>query len=393
MPRARAIGLLLFLATLLAYLPALQNGFVNLDDKDYVTANPMVQRGVTWAGIKWAFAMWHASNWHPLTWLSHMADCSLFHLNPAGHHLVNVLLHAANAALVFALCLRLTIGLWTSAVIAALFAWHPLHVESVAWISERKDVLSTCFALLALLSYVRYAKATSDAEITNAAKPSPLATHHSSPFWWLALFFFACSLMSKPMLVTLPFVLLLLDFWPLRRHLPVGRQLFEKWPFFALTLASCVITVFAQQTEAIAPLTKFPLSLRIENAVVAYAGYLLKTIWPVHLAVFYPMPSVIPWPTVAMAAAGLALISVFVWRVAKPCPYLAVGWLWYLGTLVPVIGLVQVGDQALADRYTYFPLIGIFLGSRWRQAISHGVFCRQNFLPCPPAWRSRLAWF
>ena len=354
MSRPRVIGLLLVLFTMLAYLPVLRDGFVNLDDNDYVTENQMVQSGLTWPGIKWAFTGWHASNWHPLTWLSHMADCELFRLNPAGHHLVNVLWHAANAGLLFILWRRLTDAFWPSAMIAALFAWHPLHVESVAWISERKDVLSTFFALLALLSYIRHAKSAS-------GHASSLVTRHASHFYWLALIFFAFSLMSKPMLVTLPFVMLLLDYWPLQRPRPVWRLVVEKWPFFLFTVISCGVTVLAQRTEAMATLVKFPLSLRLENAVTAYADYLLKTAWPVHLAVFYPLPKQISWLAVAVAATVLLAISAVVWTAARRRPYLAVGWLWYLGTLVPVIGLVQVGDQALADRYAYFPLIGIFL--------------------------------
>jgi hypothetical protein len=207
MPRPRVIGLLLALATLLAYLPATHDRFINYDDDDYITQNQVVQRGLTWAGVKWAFTTWHASNWHPLTWLSHMADCELFHLNPGGHHFVNVLFHAANATLLFMLLLNLTGALWPSAFIAALFAWHPLHVESVAWVSERKDVLSTCFALLALLSYVRFTRGN---RRTN---------------FRLAVVFFALGLMSKPMLVTLPFVMLLLDYWPLGRIADRGHRL------------------------------------------------------------------------------------------------------------------------------------------------------------------------
>jgi tetratricopeptide (TPR) repeat protein len=373
MSRPRAIGLLLVLVTLVAYLPVLRDGFLNLDDPDYVSQNLMVQRGVTWPGIKWAFTAWHASNWHPLTWLSHMADCELFRLNPAGHHLVNALFHAANAGLLFLLWLRLTNALWPGAVIAALFAWHPLHVESVAWVSERKDVLSTFFALLALLSYVRHAK--------NADADAAPAAFRPSRAYWLALVFFALSLMAKPMLVTLPFVMLLLDYWPLQRPRPILKLLIEKWPFLLLTLASCAVTVLAQRAEAIAPLAKFSLSLRLENVVTAYAGYLLKAAWPAQLAVFYPMPKQIPWPSVAAAAVLLLGISAFVWLSARRWPYLLVGWLWYLGTLVPVIGLVQVGDQSLADRYTYFPLIGIFFAVTFaaNDCANHFQFSKKNF--------------
>jgi tetratricopeptide (TPR) repeat protein len=391
MPRPRAIGLLLALATLLAYLPATHDRFINYDDDNYITQNQVVQRGLTWAGVKWAFTTWHASNWHPLTWLSHMTDYELFHLNPGGHHFVNVLFHAANATLLFLLLLNLTDALWPSAVIAALFAWHPLHVESVAWVSERKDVLSTFFALLALLAYVRYAQCA-----TSARDPAPARsrfTFHVSRFYWLALACFTLGLMSKPMPVTLPFVMLLLDYWPLGRIADCGhrlsspardlselriavskntpvpaaqgstlnRVLLEKWPFFLLAALSSTVTFLAQRNEAVASLAKVPLTLRFENAILAYAGYLSKTIWPVHLAVFYPLSRHIAWSLTATAAAVLILISAAAWLERRRSPWLLVGWLWFLGTLVPVIGLVQVGDQAMADRYGYFPLIGIFI--------------------------------
>ena len=377
MPRPRVIGLLLALATLLAYLPATHDRFINYDDDDYVAQNQVVQKGLTWAGVKWAFTTWHASNWHPLTWLSHMTDCELFHLNPGGHHFVNVLFHAANATLLFLLLLSLTDALWPSAFIAALFAWHPLHVESVAWVSERKDVLSTFFALLTLLSYTRYAQKRSKAESRGSRADiavQALDFRLSTLDYLLALLFFACGLMSKPMLVTLPWVMLLLDYWPLgriadskNRPVPAAqgttlhRLLLEKWPFFLLAALSCTVTFLAQRTEAVATLTKVPLTLRLENAILAYGGYLLKAIWPVHLAVFYPLSQHPAWSLMAAAAAVLILISAVVWLERGRRPWLLVGWLWFLGTLVPVIGLVQVGDQAMADRYGYFPLIGIFI--------------------------------
>jgi tetratricopeptide (TPR) repeat protein len=250
--------------------------------------------------------------------------------------------------LLFALLLRLTKAIWPGAIVAALFAWHPLHVESVAWISERKDVLSTFFALLTLLSYVKYAK------------------ENCRRSFWLALLFFALGLMAKPMLVTLPFVLLLLDFWPMQRFngSTIQRLLAEKIPFFALTAISCIVTFLAQRHgEAVMTLQQFPLNLRLENAIISYGRYLLMTVWPANLAIIYPLPNHLHWIHAAAATSAVALlvISWLVWRTRRACPYLLMGWLWFLGTLVPVIGLVQVGSAALADRYTYFPLIGIFI--------------------------------
>jgi tetratricopeptide (TPR) repeat protein len=379
--RPRLIGLLLALITLLAYWPVARNGFVNFDDQVYVTDNHVVQNGLTWAGVQWAFTTGHASNWHPVTWLSHMLDCELFGLNAGAQHSVNVLFHTANAGLLFLLLLRLTglrpeakVGassppagaLWPSAFVAALFAWHPLHVESVAWISERKDVLSTFFALLTLLAYVR--AVTSDrwhvaGTETNASSRSRF-TFHVSRFYWLALACFALGLMSKPMLVTLPFVMLLLDYWPLRRVPGVLRLVLEKWPFFLLTIISCVVTFLVQRHgEAVMTFQQFPLHLRAANALIAYERYLGKTFWPSGLAILYPLPNHLSWMR-AMAATAIGLlggISWFVWRTHRQRPYLLVGWLWFLGTLVPVIGLVQVGSAAMADRYTYFPLIGVFI--------------------------------
>jgi len=346
MSRPRLIALLLALATLLVYLPAGTHPFVNYDDDDYITNNPPVKQGLTWAGLRWALTTWHASNWHPLTWVSHMADCSLFGLNAGAHHFVSVLLHAANAALLFLLLFRLTAALWPCAFIAALFAWHPLHVESVAWVAERKDVLSTFFALLSLLSYTRYAK--------ESCRRS----------FWFAVLFLALGLMAKPMLVTLPFILLLLDYWPLRRtgSESTAALLREKTPFFLLAAAACVVTFLAQHHgAAVATLEKVSLAYRLENLPVAYAGYLSKIFWPANLAVFYPLPECYPAATVAAAIALLILISAGAWRARKGSPYGIIGWLWFLGMLVPVIGLVQVGDQALADRYTYFSATGIFL--------------------------------
>jgi tetratricopeptide (TPR) repeat protein len=348
MTRTRA-ALLLAVITLLAYLPALQNNFVNYDDPDYVTENPVVQNGLTLAGIKWAFTGWHAANWHPLTWLSHMADCELFRLNPAGHHFVNLLFHSANTALLFLLLARLTQKVWPSILVALLFALHPLHVESVAWAAERKDVLCVFFCLLALRAYIRFA------DLSKAQSPK------AKVFYGLTLLAFVLALLAKPMAVTLPFVFLLLDFWPLKRVMSVKNLFVEKMPFFALTVISCTVTFFAQRQEAVATLQKVSLALRLENSVVAYAGYLAKTFCPLNLAVFYPLPRHISLPVLILSAAILIAISALAVTGIRRRPYILMGWLWFLGTLVPVIGLVQVGDQALADRYTYFPLIGIFL--------------------------------
>lgn len=361
MSRPRFLALLLAFITLAVFLPVGRFAFVNFDDNEYVTENPFVKNGLTATGLRWAFTTAHSSNWHPLTWISHMTDCELFALNPGAHHFVNVLFHAANVALLFLLIVRLTREILPAAAIALLFAWHPLHVESVAWISERKDVLSTCFALLALLSYAKYVQ---------------LKSRRS---YWLALLFFALGLMSKPMLVTLPFVLLLLDWWPLNRFPcpPSGvsgskisdrpgatlrHLLWEKVPFFTLTVASCVITFIAQKSgEAVISLARVPLSLRLENAPVAAAKYVLNIFWPAHLCVFYPMPVSLPAFSVILSVAFLLLLTVAAWRWRRSHPYCLMGWLWFLGTLVPVIGLLQVGGQAMADRYTYIPSIGFFL--------------------------------
>ncbi len=368
MSRTRFIALLLVLGTLLLYLPVCRYPFVVYDDGDYVTNNRFVQNGLTWGGVAWAFTTWHAANWHPLTWLSLMADCQFFGSDAGVFHAVNALFHTVNSVLLLLLLLRWTKAPWPSAAAAALFAWHPMHVESVAWISERKDVLSAFFALLTLLAYT---KAVTGDEWRVARKISfpSLVTRHSSRFYWLALFLFACGLMAKPMLVTLPFVLLLLDYWPLNRIRDsefgirnFAKLFIEKAPFFALSAASCVVTFLAQRHGgAVISLEHVPVSYRLENVPVAYVSYLLKLIWPARLAVFYPMPARISMLAVAAAVAVLLFISAAVWFGRKRAPYGLIGWLWFLGTLLPVIGLVQVGGAAMADRYTYFSSIGLFL--------------------------------
>jgi protein O-mannosyl-transferase len=351
--QAFLLCLLLALVTAAVYWPVARHGFINFDDPDYVSGNPRVQVGLTWESVQWAFTTGFSSNWHPLTWLSHMLDCQLYGLTPGGHHLTNLLFHIANSLLLFGLFQRMTGALWRSALVAALFALHPLHVESVAWVSERKDVLSTFFGLLCLWAYVKYAEA-------QTLRPR---------FWYfVALLLFALGLMSKPMLVTLPCLLLLLDYWPLRRpSLPPLRLLLEKVPFFALSALSCVVTFLVQQASgAVTPLAKSPFDLRLANAFIAYALYLGKTLWPSKLAVFYPYSrwSLDSWPVVA-AALLLVAATVAVVLLRKQKPYLLVGWLWFCGTLVPVIGLVQVGKQSWADRYTYLPHIGLFLLIVW----------------------------
>jgi len=365
------VSFLLAVVTLLIYLPVRHYALLNYDDPDYVTQNPVVQAGLSWTGIKWAFTTTAANNWHPLTWLSLMLDCQLFGVNAGAEHLVNVFFHAINTALLFLLLLRMTNAFWQSAFVAALFAWHPLHVESVAWVAERKDVLSAFFGLLALLAYVGYVQKRPGGESRESKAGTAMSAPDSrrSTFdYFLALFFFACGLMAKPMLVTLPFVFLLLDYWPLRRVPDFelrwsrwSRLVREKWPFFLLSAASCIVTLIAQQ-RGVAPLEGDSLHSRIGNAAVAYVRYLFKTVYPVDLAVLYPLPKTTPWEQVAGAMVALAAISLLVWWARRKRPYLLTGWLWYLGMLVPVIGLVQVGSQALADRYTYLPLIGVFLG-------------------------------
>jgi Flp pilus assembly protein TadD len=404
--RSRLVGLLLVLVTLLAYAPVCFHDYIFFDDPAYVADNPMVQAGLTWAGLKWAFVGWHASNWHPLTWLSHMLDCQLAGSNPGLQHFLNAVLHAGNAVLLLQLWVRLTGRLWPSALVAALFAWHPMHVESVAWISERKDVLCTFFSLLTLLAYVRAAGPPKAGDGIRDPRTQPSSFFHPRPSTglrlWFPLFLFALALLSKPMAVTLPFVLLLLDYWPLGRwgrkegggRRPEGgdqrsrvgatgaarmphpaslaanhpspfaalpRLVAEKIPFFLLALASCVVTILAQGAEARATLHERPPGLRLENAVLACADYAGKTVWPARLAIIYPLPAQYDAAQVALAGVFLGVVSFLVWRWRRQSPWFLTGWLWFLGTLVPVIGLVQVGNQFMADRYSYFPSVGLFV--------------------------------
>jgi tetratricopeptide (TPR) repeat protein len=346
----RAIPAALVAAVVLLYWRVGGFPFVEYDDQQYVTANPVVLSGLTLQGVKWAFTTFHASNWHPLTWLSHMADVTLFGPDAGWPHRVNALLHLANTLLLFRLLNRTTGRAWESGFAAALFALHPLHVESVAWVSERKDVLSALFWFLAADAWVRW-----------CARPSVLR-------YLPVAGFMAASLMSKPMAVTLPFTLLLLDAWPLRRLASrgIGRLLLEKAPLFLLSAASCAVTVAAARAEGLNSLDAVPMGARLANASLAYIEYLRMTAWPAGLAVFYPHPYAgVSLPAAGLAAAGLAVATVAAIRFARGRPYLAFGWFWYLGTLVPVIGLVQVGGQAMADRYAYVPLVGIFVALAW----------------------------
>jgi tetratricopeptide (TPR) repeat protein len=371
MRREWLICLALIVITLTAFWPAGRLGFILYDDygeNGYIVDNTNIQAGITFESIRWAFTTTQASNWHPVTWLSHMLDYQWFGLNAGGHHWMNLGFHLANTLLLFIVLREMTQTVWRSALVAALFALHPTHIQSVAWISERKDVLSGFFMMLTLWAWVRY------------VEKSKVQSPKSKVFYGLALGFFALGLMSKPMLVTLPVILLLLDFWPLRRvtsdewrvtrfGLPVPQPstfnhlLFEKLPFVALSLASSVVT-FCAQGVSVVPLDYVPWDSRIENALAAYTAYLGKTFWPENLAIFYPYTTI---PPGEVFGSGLLLIflSVFCIRKMRFQPWLLVGWLWFLVTLVPVIGLAQVSVQSMADRYLYLPSIGLFIMVAW----------------------------
>ena len=347
-------------------------GSINLDDGLYVFGNHFVRQGINLAGIKWAFTSVYADNWHPLTWISHMIDIQLFGIDPGMHHITNVIFHILNTVLLFILLERMTGALWKSAMVAALFALHPLHVESVAWISERKDLLSTFFWIVTTMGYFWYVK------------------NRSISRYLIIILFYILGLMSKPMLVTLPFVLLLLDFWPLNRlniieiednnstknvNKTIGSDgmrrvlillIIEKIPLILCALISCGITIYAQKSwGAVSSLYRFPIETRLANALTSYIAYLWKMVWPVNLAIFYPYPDFFNPLKVVLCALFLLIISALAMYNARKLPYLFVGWLWYIGTLVPVIGIVQVGGQSMADRYSYIPLIGCFLMIVW----------------------------
>ncbi|HZR17572.1 MAG TPA: tetratricopeptide repeat protein [Verrucomicrobiae bacterium] len=365
--RPRIIFLLLALITLSAYMPVTRDGFLNLDDDLFVTDNRLVQKGLTLEGVTWAFRTYHASMWHPLTWVSHMLDCELFGLDPRGHHFSNILLHTANTVLLLWLLWKLTGDLWPSALVAALFAWHPLSVESAAWIAERKNVLSTFFGLLTLLCYTGYAQKRP------VVQSQVRGSEVSSGAWEyaLALFFFALCLMAKTMLVTLPCVMLLLDYWPLRRLAPglglrhLLRLALEKLPFFALVVPASVLTFLAESHGGlVAHLERLPLNLRVCSAFRSYALYLWKGIWPVDLAILYPYPPRAHLEFMgALALVFLVAVTLLVLLARRPYPYLLVGWLWFLGTLVPVIGFVQIGVQSMNDHHAYVALIGIYIAA------------------------------
>jgi tetratricopeptide (TPR) repeat protein len=353
--------------TLVVFSPALGCGFVNFDDYTYVSRNPNVTDGLTPAGVRWAFTTTRAANWHPLTWLSLQLDASLFGTSAPAFHSTNVLLHAANAALLFLALRALTGAYWRSAAVALLFALHPLRVESVAWVAERKDVLSVFFGLLALSAYAAYVQRTSAVRYLAVAAA------------------LALSLLCKPMLVTLPFLLLVLDWWPLARVRSVrewGWRVVEKVPLLALVAASSAVSYWAQSAEgAVQKLDDFPLSARLANAAVSYGVYLAKTVWPAGLAAFYPHAGT-GWRVPHVAATGLVLAALTAGAVVlrRRAPYLLAGWLWYVGTLVPVIGIVQVGNQAMADRYSYFPQVGLLIALCWGVADLAGARGRATAL-------------
>jgi hypothetical protein len=354
--RWTVLGICVFLATVIlaVFGQTTGFGFVNYDDGNYVYENPEVTGGLTLKGIVWAFTHVHSGNWHPLTWISHMLDCQFYGLNPGDHHLTNILLHTVTAILLFLMLRRMTGFLWRSAFVAAMFAVHPLRVESVAWVSERKDVLSGLFFMLTIIAYVCYAR-------------NPWSSYR----YGLVTLLFALGLMCKPMLVTLPFVLLLLDYWPLNRLTgwPVPKRLiFEKLPLLGLTAMSCIITLIAQK-EGVWSSDQVSLTLRFFNVLISYMAYLGKMFWPSGLAVLYPFPiNGMPHWEMILAPVLLVSISAGVLFLRMTRPYLLIGWFWYLVMLLPVIGILQVGMQAMADRYTYLPQIGLYLMLTWAAA-------------------------
>jgi protein O-mannosyl-transferase len=361
-------GLLLVAVTLVFYNPIVRNQFVDFDDLSYIVKNNHVVSGVTWTTVKWSFSTFRDGNWHPLTWLSHALDCQIFHLNPVGHHYTNLLIHAASAVLLFLLLWRATGLIWSSLIVAALFALHPVNVESVAWAAERKNVLSMFFFMLALYAYDRYARGG------------------GRYLYWLVTGLFALGLLAKSQIVTLPFVLLLWDYWPVQRMCaesatvasatdglsaaPTPRSfrflVWEKWPLFVLAAADSIVTVMAQRAgSSVRTLAEVSMSIRLQNVFVSYVRYIGKAFWPSRLIPLYPRPvdSLPAWQVLG-AVALLLIVSALVIR-NRDRRYLPVGWLWFLGTLVPMIGIITVGEQAMADRYGYLPFIGLFVAVVW----------------------------
>ena len=371
------ICIALIAVTLAVYVQVGNHEFSNYDDSSYVTRNPNVASGLSGKNVIWAFQSVAAANWHPVTWLSHMADVQFYGMNPRGHHLTSVVIHIVSSLLLLLLLLRVTGSLWQSSFVAALFALHPMHVESVAWVAERKDVLSAFFWFLTLILYSEYVR------------------RRKSTLYLLSFSSFILGLMSKPMLVTLPVVMILMDFWPLNRfreerHLPgqcrpSGGHLGivkEKIPFFVCSLISCLVTIYAQNKGgAVKNLAAVPFGHRIENALIAYAKYIIKLLWPHDLAPIYPIPSAFPLWQVIGSLSLLLIVSLLTIRARHRQPYLFVGWFWYLVTLVPVIGIIQVGEQSMADRYTYIPATGIFIMAAWGgQLLTNGRQQREKIL-------------
>lgn len=358
--RLLSVVLLLAAIAVIAYSPVLNNDFVSYDDYKYTTGNPFIKDGLTVEAVKWAFSTFYFSNWHPITWISHMADVSFYGFAPRGHHLTSLLIHAINGILLFFLLYSLTNKTLECAIVAALFAVHPLNVESVAWVAERKNCLSALFWLATLITYVKYVR------------------RQTIGRYIAVLWLFSMALMSKPMAVTLPFTLLLIDYWPLGRfksgqtvlkNHPVAGLIAEKIPFFILSVISSVLTIYAQRQEgAVISFDKLPLATRVVNAIMSYAGYIGKIFVPLRLAVFYPYVEEKSPVAIVSTALMLIMITGFVIIKKKNAPYLLMGWLWYLGTLVPVIQIVQVGAASMADRYMYIPAIGLFIMIAWGMA-------------------------
>ncbi|MBN1405797.1 MAG: tetratricopeptide repeat protein [Candidatus Omnitrophica bacterium] len=350
--------LLLFILLLVigfSYLPLLRSDFVDFDDYNYIVNNPHVNSGMSKINLVWAFTSFHAANWHPLTWLSHMLDVEIFGLNPAGHHLINLLLHLCNVIVLFMILNYLTGSFWKSLVVAAIFGLHPINVETVAWISQRKSVLSSLFFLLSVWAYAAYVK-----------KPHPAR-------YGVLLVFFVFGLMAKPIIISLPFVLLLIDFWPLNRislanrdPKVVWRLIIEKVPLLLFSIISCFITFFAQMRGgAVVSLRTFPLYTRFANSITSYLMYMLRIVVPRHLCAYYPYPDKNEYLPALLAFLGLTIVTVILIRKREEHPWLITGWLWFLGILIPVAGIVQIGGQATADRYTYMPMIGLLISATW----------------------------